>query len=110
MTSNTERAIGSLQGTLDALVKTVETGARESREGRVRVYEAISKHAVEMQAIRHDVDDLKQRLSVIEPKLTMLDRWRERGIGAWMLLAFLFSSIGAFFMYIAKPLLAKIGL
>lgn len=110
MPSSTERAIGELQGTLNALVDTVQADAKESKEARQRVYEALQRHSSEMQVIKHDVEDLKTRISIIEPKLSMLDKWRERGIGAWMLLAFIFSSIGAFLMYFIKPLLAKIGL
>ena len=110
MTSNTERAIGELKGTLDALVKTVESNAVESKIGRQKVYEALQSQSNEVVNIRHDVEGLKGRLDVIEPKLGMLDRWRERGIGAWMLLAFVFSSIGAMLAYFAKPILAKLGL
>jgi hypothetical protein len=110
MTSSTERAIGELKGTLDALVKTVEGNAAESKIGRQKVYEALQNQSNEVVNIRHDVEQLKGRLDVIEPKLGMLDRWRERGIGAWMLLAFIFSSIGALVTYFAKPILAKLGL
>lgn len=110
MAGNSERIIGELVARVEMLAKAIEENASDSREGRRKVYQSMEEQRMDISHIKRDVDGLTGRLDIIEPKLSLLDKWRERGIGAWMLIAFMFSSIGAALMYFARPIMTKLGL
>lgn len=111
MTAGTsERAIGRLEGKLDALVDAVEKGQDESKQGRARIYSELEKVRQEAAASRAKVESLEQQMADASPVISDIKRWRERFIGMQMLVVFLAGSAGAAVVTLWKWLSMKIGL
>lgn len=102
--------IGRLQGQIEALTATVaamadqqaET-AKESREGRSKIY-------ARLEETTRDLADIKRRMAEVEPVMNDVKRWRERAIGARMTVWAAWAAAGGGVMYLVSPLLKKLGL
>ncbi|NRQ13477.1 DUF1515 family protein [Ensifer sesbaniae] len=106
---NSERAIGRLEGKLDALADAVERGQDESKQGRARIYAELEQVRQEAARSRAEVESLKQQMADAAPIISDIKRWRERFIGMQMLVVFLAGSAGAAITTFWKWLSVKIG-
>lgn len=107
--SETARRIGNLQAKVDMLVDNIGTHAKESREGRRQIYTTLDKINTELSHAARSIEEFKKWRDDVDPKLVQYERWRERGIGAWMaIVAFSSTVIGAL-AYFGNYILSKLG-
>lgn len=85
-----DRDLGRIEGKLDAMLRDIEEGA----DSRRRIHEKLEGLAGDMREMKRDVRDVDERLEAIEPTVADISKWRERGIGAVMLVSFAAASIG----------------
>lgn len=104
----TERVIGELVGKMDMIAASLNHHIQKSEEGRQKIYVSLEAQQRDIHDMKRDIKEMDARVTVIEPKLKAIDKWKERGIGAWMLAAFAFSSFGAAIMYFIKPILIRL--
>jgi hypothetical protein len=83
MASNTERAIGQLEGKIDSIIKATEK---------------IDKSLDDMKSTSSDmhtrIESIDGRLKKVEPIAEELDKWRERGIGVLMFVSVVAATVG----------------
>lgn len=94
----TQRAIGRLEGKLDILIASVEQQAERSDAGHQRLYARVDQLAQEFVSMKNNVGNLEQRIDAIEPMATEFARWKQRGIGAWLVILVGWAVVGGFIM------------
>lgn len=92
--SNSERAIGRLEGKLDALVNAVEDQTEKSETRSGRIYRELEQIRLEAAELRRNQRDLKERLDADAPTITEIKKWKERLIGMQMMVAFISATFG----------------
>lgn len=93
--TNSERAIGRLEGKVDALVSVIEDQTEKSDRRSARIYQELEQIRLDAAQSRRDVSDLKSRLDADAPTITEIKKWKERFIGMQMLWAFISATVGA---------------
>jgi hypothetical protein len=89
--SSQDRAIGRLEGKLDALIENVAQSQKSSGESRAKIYAKLDHLTTSTDKIAR----LEERIAAIEPVAAEFNKWRERGIGALMLITFFSAALGA---------------
>lgn len=107
---NSERAIGRLEGKVDALVGAVEDQTEKSEKRYARIYQELEKIRLDAAVSRRDVGDLKARMDADEPTITKIKKWEERFIGMWMMWGVIFSVIGGGVVAFWKWIAVKLGI
>lgn len=92
--SSNERAIGRLEGKLDALIESVDRNTRESKESRAKVYEQLEALRSTSSEMKTHITAVDQRLQKVEPIAQDLSKWRERGVGVLMFVSLVAASVG----------------
>jgi hypothetical protein len=82
----TQRAIGRLEGKLDSLIVSVQQQGERSDQGRQRLYARVDQLAQEFVTVKNRVGNIEQRVDEIEPMAAEFMRWKQRGIGVWLVL------------------------
>jgi len=90
MMDNRDRAIGRIEGKLDLLIEENVQAAKKKEE----LHQKIDSIQRRQDRLDHKFLAIDERLEHIEKPLADLNRWRERAIGAVMLISFLAASIG----------------
>jgi flagellar motility protein MotE (MotC chaperone) len=115
--ATTERAIGRLEGKLDAVARAVEETRAAGDAGRSRIYgelEEIRSGGAESRRdiadSRKKIDEINEKMKQAEQTLSEIKRWKERGIGMGMAFGLLGFSVAAFAQLIWKWVAAKIGM
>jgi len=90
---NAERAIGKLEGQMNALIAAVEASAEKSDLGRSRLYSELEHIRADNAERRRDVSDLKKQLEEYAPTIADVKKWRERFIGMQILIVFVSGSV-----------------
>lgn len=88
--ASTERTLGLILGKLEAQDKANE----RSDESRKRLYDRIDILVEKIEATEEIVKDVSKRLEKVEPTVADINKWRERGIGAWLLVIGLSAALG----------------
>lgn len=91
MTSAVQRDLGRIEAHIKNLADHLEEGAKSRREIHVKLDDARTNLA----AVQRDVRDIDERLQKVEATAAEISKWRERGIGAWLLIVGISGSIGA---------------
>lgn len=91
MDANDHRSLGRLEAKLDHLIEE----NKNARSERKLQYERQEKTDSVTAAISNKVDRIEKRLEAVEEPVAQFNRWRERGIGAMMLVSFFGATIGA---------------
>lgn len=104
-----DRAIGRLEGKLDALIKTVDTQNERSDERSARMYRELEQIRLDASDSHRDILDLKKRMDADEPAISDIKRWKERLIGMQILMAFLTAIAGGAVVAGWKWISARIG-
>ncbi|WP_299864349.1 DUF1515 family protein [uncultured Hoeflea sp.] len=110
MSEDTHRALGRVEGKLEALIEQVADSEKSSREGRAKLYSAVNDLNGGVQAVQSEVKVMDARLKEVEPVVTELSKWRERGIGVLLFLSLIAASLGALITALWDKVLHLIGL
>ena len=108
--TNAERAIGRLEGKLDALATIVEDENKKSDARGARIYKELEQIRLDAADSRRDIADLKKRIAADEPAISDIKRWKERLIGMQLLMAFLTAIAGGAVVAFWRWISAKVGL
>lgn len=112
-----ERAIGKLEGTLEALVDQVKDNSEKSEAGRARIYQELENARVEMSSFKNELkaqrETIAQTSATINKHastLSKIERWRERFVGMMMLGSVVSGALITGAIAALKWLAVKIGL
>lgn len=100
-----ERAIGRIEGKLDLIIADQE----KARQDRKQQYERLEKIERSQEGVERKVEGIHSRLEKVEEPIAEFNRWRERGVGAMMLVSFVAATIGAVLATVGKKLLALLN-
>lgn len=97
-----ERAIGRVEGKLDHLIKDQE----QARSDRKQQYERQEKSERLLEEMGRQMQVIDARLQKVEEPVADFNRWRERGVGAIMLVSFAAASLGGLLATFGKKIWA----
>lgn len=100
-----QRAIGRLEGKLDHIIADQDR-ARTERKNQYERQEVTDRH---IEIIGQKLDALDARLKKVEESASEISKWRERGVGAMMLISIVAASIGGAFATFGRKLWAFIA-
>lgn len=99
-----ERAIGRIEGKLDLIISDQE----KARQDRKQQYEKQEKTDRALDDVKRMIESIDTRLGKVEEPVADFNRWRERGVGAIMLVSFFAATFGAVLASFWKKLVALI--
>lgn len=99
-----DRAIGRVEGKLDQIIKDMD----RARDDRKQQYEMQEKTDRTLDEVMRKLQSVDSRLEKVEEPVAEFNRWRERGIGAIMLVSFVAASIGGLFVTFGKKIWAAL--
>jgi len=103
--SNVERAIGRLEGKLDLIIED-QNRARVDRKDQYEKLEDLER----MQgASDQKLAELAARMGKVEPVISEINNWRQRGIGVVMFIGLMSASFGAAITLAWKKILIFLG-
>jgi hypothetical protein len=94
MTESDGRAIGRLEGKMDLML--AEQG--RAAESRKQTYEKLETMGKAVDATNAKVEGVEKRLKAVEEPVADFNKWRERAIGAVMLISVASAIIGGGFV------------
>ena len=100
--ANQDRAIGRIEGNIDRILAEL----KEAKEGRKAQYEKLDALDRKVEATESKVERIDERLEKVEEPVAEFSRWRERGVGAVMLISFAAASFGGLLATFGKKLWA----
>lgn len=100
-----ERAIGRIEGKLDLIIADQE----KARQDRKQQYERLEKIERSQEGVERKVEGIHSRLEKVEEPVAEFNRWRERGVGAMMLVSFVAATFGAVIATVGKKILALLN-
>ena len=99
-----DRAIGRIEGKLDLIIAEQEKAA----QARKVQYEKLDQLDRKVEATETKVESIDKRLEKVEEPVAEFSRWRERGVGAIMLISFAAASFGGLLATFGKRIWAAI--
>jgi hypothetical protein len=99
-----ERALGRVEGKLDHIIKDQE----QARSDRKQQYERQEKTERLLEEVSRQMKGMNLRLEKVEEPVADFNRWRERGVGAIMLVSFVAASLGGLLVTFGKKIWAAI--
>jgi len=99
-----ERAIGRIEGKLDLIISDQE----KARQDRKQQYERQEKTESFLEPLQRNYESVDSRLEKVEEPDANFNRWRERGVGAVMLVSFFAAIFGAVIASFWKKVLALV--
>lgn len=99
-----ERAIGRIEGKLDLIISDQE----KARQDRKQQYEKQEKTDRALDDVKRLIGSIDTRLEKVEEPVADFNRWRERGVGAIMLVSFTAATFGAVLATFWKKAIALI--
>ncbi len=99
-----DRAIGRVEGKLDQIIKDMD----RARDDRKQQYDKQEKTDRTLDEVMRQLRSVDSRLSNIEEPVADFNRWRERGVGAIMLISFAAASFGGLIATFGKKIWALI--
>lgn len=95
-----QRAIGRLEGKIDLMLAEQEKAALSRRQ----TYEKLEALDRKITTTEEKVEQIETRLKSVEEPVAEFSKWRERGVGAVMLISFAAASIGGLAVAFGKKL------
>lgn len=98
--TNLERALGRVEGKVDLMLREQQTATASRKQTHERlesVDRKIAQAADEIKRVDH-------RLAKVEAPVAEFSRWRERAIGALMLISFVSAATGATIVAVWKSI------
>lgn len=105
-----EERVGAQQREIASLATAIEASRRESSDGRSRMYKELEQIRLAAVTMSGTVAQLNTNREKDAAKLEKIDIWKERFIGMQMLMAAVWTMIGAGVALLWKWLAVKIGL
>jgi 3-methyladenine DNA glycosylase/8-oxoguanine DNA glycosylase len=99
-----ERAIGRIEGKLDLIISDQE----KARQDRKQQYDKQEKTDRTLDEVMRKLQSVDKRLEKVEEPVADFNRWRERGVGAVMLVSFFAAIFGAVIASFWKKVLALV--
>lgn len=99
-----ERALGRVEGKLDHIIRDQE----QARSDRKQQYERQEKTERLLEEMSRQMKGMNHRLEKVEEPVADFNRWRERGVGAIMLVSFAAASLGGLLATFGKKIWAVI--
>ncbi len=99
-----DRAIGRVEGKLDQIIKDMD----RARDDRKQQYEKQEKTDHTLDEVMRKLQSVDNRLEKVEEPVADFNRWRERGVGAIMLVSFVAASLGGLLVTFGKKIWAAI--
>lgn len=99
-----QRAIGRLEGKIDLMLAEQEKAAL----ARKQTYDKLEALDRKMTATEVKVENVEERLKSVEEPVAEFSRWRERGVGAIMLISFVAATIGGLLVTFGKKVWASV--
>lgn len=105
MTESDERLLGRLETKVDMIL------AEQARaiDARKLLYEEVDLLDHKVDKTEAKVESIDSRLGKVEEPVADFNRWRERGVGALMLITFISGSTGALIVTFGKKVWAAIA-
>lgn len=105
MSTNVERDIGRMEATLKslALAQERQTAMQD------RLFQKLDQVGRELSAFKHEVETLNERIERVEGPVSDLARWKERAVGAAMLISFVSAGAGAAMLTGIRWLIDRLG-
>ena len=100
--ASVERTLGLILGKLEGQDKTMA----KADESRSRLYKKLDVLDEKIDIMDNAVKDLSRRIGSIEPTVDDINKWRERGVGALLLIGFMAAALGSLITAISKKLVA----
>lgn len=100
--NNLDRALGRLEGKVDLMLQEQQSAAANRKKTYQRIEEIDKKVDDAAAKIRH----ADERLAKVEAPVAEFSKWRERAIGALMLISFVSAATGAAMVAAWKGILA----
>lgn len=97
-----DRTIGRIEGNIERILAELQE-AKASRKAQYEKLEALDR---KVEAAETKVDGIDKRLEKVEEPVAEFSRWRERGVGAIMLISFAAASFGGLLATFGKKLWA----
>ena len=98
MTESDERLLGRLETKVD-MILAEQAMAIESRKALYERLDILDRKADKTEM---EVESIDRRLEKVEEPVADFNRWRERGIGALMLITFVSGATGAVIVTVGK--------
>jgi ABC-type enterochelin transport system substrate-binding protein len=100
-----DRALGRLESKVDLILVDNERAAHSRKEQ----YEKLEQITRKADSTDRKIDSIDSRLKAVEEPVADFEKWRERAIGALMLVALVSSLIGAITPWIWRKLVALLS-
>lgn len=107
-----ERSIGRMEGKMDVILSMLE----RSDASRKALYEKVEQTSrsiaaadAKMDKTDAKIDSINERLKGVEEPVAEFNRWRERGVGALLLISIIAASVGGLVATFGKKLWAAIA-
>ena len=100
-----DRAIGRVEGKLDQIIKDMD----RARDDRKQQYDKQEKTDRTLDEVMRQLRSVDSRLSNVEEPVADFNRWRERGVGAVMLISFAAASFGGLLATFGKKIWALVS-
>ena len=104
MTDSTERAIGRLEGKLDALIEQGEL----SRQSRAKLHERMDDMASKVAGVDHRMGAVEGSVKEMEPLVADYARLKQRGLGILAVLGFVWLILGGVILEAIKWLVGLV--
>jgi len=100
--NNIDRALGRLEGKVDLMLQEQQSAAANRKQTYERLEEIDRKVDDAAEKIRH----ADARLASVEAPVAEFSKWRERAVGALMLISFVSAATGATMVAVWKGFVA----
>lgn len=97
-----ERALGRLESKVDLILADNERAAHSRKEQ----YEKLEQITRKADSTDRNIADLLERIEAVEKPVAEFSKWRERAIGALMLVAFVSAAIGSITPWLWRKLMS----
>lgn len=100
--NNIDRALGRLEGKVDLMLQEQQSAAAN----RKQTYERLEEINKQVDDAASKIEHADARLTKVEAPVAEFSKWRERAIGALMLISFVSAATGAAMVAAWKGILA----
>lgn len=94
---------------VETIMKAVLDELRDAKQGRVQLHDKVDQLEEKIESTEAAAKQMVRRLEAIEPTVADINKWRERAVGAIMLVGFVSASVGGAVVAFGKKLWALLS-